>query len=93
VFDDLMARMARRFARVEPRRTARAFVLGLAGKSCRGRTCWTIAEHAGNSSPAGMQHLLSRASWDAGGVRDDMQDFVVEHLGNQDAVLVVGRDR
>lgn len=36
-----------------------------------------------------MQHLLSRASWDADGVRDDIRDFVVEHLGNQDAVLVV----
>jgi SRSO17 transposase len=88
VFDDLMARVARRFARVEPRRRARAFVLGLLAELPR-KNCWTIAEHAGDSSPAGMQHLLSRASWDAGGVRDDIRDFVVEHLGNQDAVLVV----
>lgn len=88
VFDDLMARVARRFARVEPRRRARAFVLGLLAELPR-KNCWTIAEHAGDSSPAGMQHLLSRASWDADGVRDDIRDFVVEHLGNQDAVLVV----
>ncbi|MFD8767322.1 IS701 family transposase [Streptomyces mirabilis] len=83
-----MARVARRFARVEPRRRARAFVLGLLAELPR-KNCWTIAEHAGDSSPAGMQHLLSRASWDADGVRDDIRDFVVEHLGNQDAVLVV----
>jgi SRSO17 transposase len=88
VFDDLMARVARRFARVEPRRRARAFVLGLLAELPR-KNCWTIAEHAGDSSPAGMQHLLSRASLDADGVRDDIRDFVVEHLGNQDAVLVV----
>ena len=88
VFDDLMARVARRFARVEPRRRARAFVLGLLAELPR-KNCWTIAEHAGDSSPAGMQHLLSRASWDADEVRDDVRDFVVEHLGNQDAVLVV----
>jgi hypothetical protein len=25
------------------------------------KNCWTIAEHAGNSSPDGIQHPLSRA--------------------------------
>ncbi|MFJ5638455.1 IS701 family transposase [Streptomyces sp. NPDC093223] len=83
-----MARVAGRFARVEPRRRARAFVLGLLAELPR-KNCWTIAEHAGDSSPAGMQHLLSRASWDADRVRDDIRGFVVEHLHHQDAVLVV----
>lgn len=36
-----------------------------------------------------VQHLLSRASWDADEVRDDIRDFPVEHLGNENAVLVV----
>lgn len=88
MFDSLMARVAGRFARVEPRRRARAFVLGLLAELPR-KNCWTIAEHAGDSSPAGMQHLLSRASWDADRVRDDIREFVVEHLGHRDAVLVV----
>ena len=35
-----------------------------------------------------MQHLLSRARWDAGGVRDDVRSYVVEHLGHPGAVLV-----
>jgi SRSO17 transposase len=35
-----------------------------------------------------MQHLLARARWDAGGVRDDLRGFVVEHLGDPGAVLV-----
>jgi SRSO17 transposase len=88
LFDSLMAKVAGRFARVEPRRRARAFVMGLLAELPR-KNCWTIAEHAGDSSPAGMQHLLSRASWDADRVRDDIRDFVVEHLGDEDAVLVV----
>jgi SRSO17 transposase len=88
VFEDLMARIAGRFARVEPRRRARAFVLGLLAELPR-KNCCTIAEHAGDATPAGMQHLLSRASWDADKVRDDIRDFVVEHLGKEDAVLVV----
>jgi SRSO17 transposase len=53
------------------------------------KNCWTIAEHAGESSPDGMQHLLARAVWDTDGVRDDLRDFVVEHLGDPGAVLVV----
>lgn len=88
VFEDLMAQVAGRFSRVESRRRARAFVLGLLAELPR-KNCWTIAEHAGDTSPAGMQHLLSRASWDADHVRDDIRTFVVEHLGDEDAVLVV----
>ncbi len=51
--------------------------------------CWSIAEQVGDRTPDGMQHLLSRAAWDADGVRDDLRGFVVEHLGDADAVLVV----
>jgi SRSO17 transposase len=36
-----------------------------------------------------MQHLLARASWDHDGVRDDVRGYVVDHLGDPDAVLVV----
>jgi SRSO17 transposase len=53
------------------------------------KNCWTIAEHAGDPSPDGMQHLLARAVWDHDKVRDDLHDYVVEHLGEDEAVLVV----
>jgi SRSO17 transposase len=36
-----------------------------------------------------MQHLLARAVWDHDKVRDDLRDYVVEHLGDREAVLVV----
>jgi hypothetical protein len=59
---------------VELRRRARAFVLGLLADLPR-KNCWTItAEHAGNPSPDGMQHLLARAVWDEDEVRDDIRD-------------------
>src|SRR5687768_15718301 len=63
--------MARRFARVETRRRARGFLLGLLADLPR-KNCWTIAEHAGDPDPHGMQHLLAWASWDTDGVRDDL---------------------
>jgi SRSO17 transposase len=36
-----------------------------------------------------MQHLLARAKWDADGVRDDTRGYVIEHLGDPGAVLVI----
>lgn len=87
-FDELMGRVAGRFGRVEPRRRARAFLRGLLSGLPR-TNCWTLAEHAGDASPDGMQHLLARASWDADAVRDDLRGYVTDHLGDQDAVLVV----
>jgi len=83
-----MGRIARRFARVEPRRRARAFVLGLLS-GLRRKNCWTIAEQAGDATPDGMQHLLAAARWDADAVRDDVRGYVVDHLGCPGAVLVV----
>jgi SRSO17 transposase len=88
--DEVMARIAGRFSRVEPpRRPARAFLLGLLAELPR-KDCWTITEHAGDAAPGPMQHFLAAASWDADGVRDDLRDYVVEHLGDLGEVLVGG---
>jgi SRSO17 transposase len=88
LFDELMGRIAGRFARVELRRRAKAFVRSLLADLPR-KNCWTLAEHAGNPNPDGMQHLLGRAVWDHDAVRDDVRDYLVEHLGDPGAVLVV----
>jgi SRSO17 transposase len=80
--------MAGRFARVETRRRTRGFLLGLLADLPR-KNCWTIAEHAGDTDPHGMQHLLNRAVWDTDGVREDLRDYVTTGLGDADAVLVV----
>src|SRR6476469_3400441 len=53
------------------------------------KNCWTIAEHRGAATPDGLQHLLSRASWDAEAVRDDLRDYVVDAFGDPDAILVL----
>lgn len=88
MFDGLLQRMAGRFARVEPRFRARQLVLGLLSDLPR-KNCWTIAEHVGDATPDGLQHLLGRAKWDADLVRDDLREFVLEHLADEQAVLVV----
>jgi SRSO17 transposase len=87
-FDELMLTIGARFGRVEPRRRAGAFVRGLLAGLPRAN-CWTIAEHAGEQSPRGMQRLLASAVVDADGLRDDLRGYVTGHLGDPAAVLVV----
>ncbi|GAA2459856.1 hypothetical protein GCM10010405_50120 [Streptomyces macrosporus] len=43
------------------------------------------------ASPDDLQHLLGRAKWDADRVRDDVRESVLEHLHDEDAVLVVDK--
>jgi SRSO17 transposase len=88
VLDTATGRVAGRFARAEPRRTAAAFVEGLLSTLER-KTCWSLAERAGLADPQPMQRLLRTAVWDADHVRDDVRDWLVEHLAHPDGVLVV----
>ena len=50
---------------------------------------WQLAEQAGDATPDGVQRLLSTYRWDADLVRDDLRDYVVEHLADAGGVLVV----
>jgi SRSO17 transposase len=86
--DELLERIAGRFGRVELERRVRGFVLGLLADLPR-KNCWTIAEHTGDATPDGMQHLLSRAVWDTDAVQVDLRDYVVDHLADPGAVLVI----
>src|SRR2546423_3619474 len=86
--DGLFARVAGRFGRVEPRRQARAYLTGLLAPVER-KNGWQLAEAAGDATPDKMQRLLNSARWDRDAVRDDLRCYVVENLGDPDAVLIV----
>ena len=86
--EDLHARIAPRFARSEPRQRVLAYVRGLLAPLEK-KNSWTLAEQAGEALPDGMQRLLAYADWEADVVRDDVRNYVVEHLGDRSAVLVV----
>ncbi|MGC4851794.1 IS701 family transposase [Micromonospora sp. DT15] len=77
-----------RFGRPEPRRRVRDFMAGLLAPLPT-KNCWTIAEHAGDDGPGGMQDLIGRARWDDAGVRADVRDFVAVKLGHPDGVLLI----
>lgn len=88
LFETLMDTIEARFTRPEPRRRVRDFVAGLLAP-LPVKNCWSIAEHAGDDGPGGMQDLIGRASWDDAAVRADVRDFVTARLGHPDGILVV----
>ena len=79
--------IASRFRRQEPRRRALAYLRGLLSPVER-KNGWQLAEQAGDATPDGVQRLLYNYRWDADLVRDDLRDYVVDHLGEADGVLV-----
>jgi len=87
-FGALMDRIRPRFARYESARHAAGLTLGLLSNLER-KNCWTIAEQRGDVTPYGLQHMLSRASWDEDGVAADVRDYVTTAFADADAVLVV----
>jgi SRSO17 transposase len=87
-FEALFDRIAPRFFREEVRQRARRYLGGLLAPVTR-RNAWQLAEHLGEGTPDGVQRLINRARWDADLVRDDLQRYVVEHLGDPAGVLVV----
>src|SRR6201987_6576585 len=85
---EVMARLGGRLGRVEPRRRAPAYLRGLLSRVAR-KNGWQLAEVAGDRTPDGVQDFLARAHWDADLVRDDLCAYVVKHLGDAQAVLVL----
>ena len=79
-------RLSDHFARSEVRQRAQDYLRGLLSEAER-KNSWQLAEVAGNSTPYGIQHLLGRASWDADALRDDLREYVIEHLADSESVL------
>jgi SRSO17 transposase len=86
--EQLVAGLGGRFYRAAGMCRALSYLRGLLAPLER-KNGWHLAEAAGDVSPAAMQDFLTRTRWDADGVRDDLQDYVVEHLGDDQAVLVL----
>jgi SRSO17 transposase len=86
--EEVQERLAPYFERAEPRRRVMASLRGLVSITER-KNGWQLAELAGEATPDGMQRLLNTAKWDADQVRDDLQQYILTHLADPEAVLVV----
>ena len=85
---ELHTRIGRRFARAEARERAKRYLVGLLERVSR-KNGWQLAEAMGETGPRAVQRLLSAATWDTDGVRDDLRDYVVAHLGDEATGLLI----
>jgi SRSO17 transposase len=86
--DELTASIGDLFSRPEPRVVFAQFIEGLLAEVPR-KNGWTLAERAGHVRPDRMQWLLGGAVWDAEELRGRVRDYVVTHLGDPQATLVL----
>jgi SRSO17 transposase len=86
--DAVARRIGSRFARSETRDRVRSYLVGLLAPVQR-KNSWQLAEQIGEEAPYGVQHLLGRSDWEPDEVRDDLRAYVVEALGDPDAVLIL----
>ena len=87
--EDLHARIAHRFRRPEVRERVRRYLTALLGDAQR-KNGWQMAEAMGQAQPRGTQRVLNGSQWDVDAVRDDLREYVVEHLGDEESgVLIV----
>ena len=85
---ELHERIGQRFARSEARERVRLYLVGLLGEVER-KNGWRLAEAIGERDPQGVQRLLNSAKWDANAVRDDLREYVVEHLGDEETGILI----
>jgi SRSO17 transposase len=87
--EDLDARIAPRFRRPEVKERVQRYLVGLVAE-IRRKNGWQMAETIGETQPRSTQRILNGTRWDADSVRDDLREYVVEHLGEeQSGVLIV----
>src|ERR1700735_4306480 len=85
---DVKARIRSLFRQERVAASAGLFLDGLLGDERR-KTGWMRAEAAGDPGPWRQQALLGRGRWDTDALRDLVREYVMEHLADDDAVLVV----
>jgi len=81
------ARLTPHFSRREAHEAASGYVKALLSRAER-KNAWGLSEEAGQSDPYAFQHMVRRAKWDEDAVRDEVQDYARQHLG-EGGVLAV----
>jgi SRSO17 transposase len=87
LLEDLKAALAGQFGRRQARNTFWDLVNGLL-MGLPTSNCWTIAEAVGHKAPYRLQHLLSRAAWEADAVLAGVARWILGRLTGP-AILAV----
>jgi SRSO17 transposase len=87
--DELRARLAPVFCQARSRLAAFAYLGALLAVPGERRSCWQLAEAAGHATPRRMQALLAEHRWDWKAALGALQRFILDHLADPQAVLVL----
>src|SRR6266702_6315871 len=87
--DELRARLAPVFCEARSRLAAFAYIGALLAAPGERRSCWQLAEAAGHATPRRMQALLAEHRWDWKAALGALQRFILDHLADPQAVLVL----
>jgi len=87
-FNILTSWVGLRFANSKTRRCFRAYMQGLL-QPVKRKNSWQLAEALEQSSPYRIQQFLYRSQWSADEVRDDLRQYVIQHLAHPAGVLVI----
>jgi len=85
---DVKGRVLQLFAQERTASNAGLFLDGLISDEQR-KTGWMRSEVVGDPGPWRQQELLGRDRWDADALRDVVREYAVEHLHDDEAVLVI----
>jgi SRSO17 transposase len=88
LFDNMSERLGPCFARSETRERVKAYLKGLLSPVER-KNGWQLSEEVGYSTPYALQYLLNRAVWESEDVRDVLQAYILEMIGDPDGVYVL----
>jgi SRSO17 transposase len=86
---ELFAQLAGVFAQARSRLTAFAYVGALLAEPGDRRSCWQLAEVAGHATPRRMQALLAEHAWDWKAALAALQRFILAHLADAEAIVVL----
>ncbi len=77
------------FSQARSAAVAVAYVAALLAVAGDRKSCWQLGEQAGHATPRRMQALLAEYAWDWRAVLERLQRFILAHLADPDAILVL----
>jgi len=87
-FNNLMYRLGPAFASDRGFKNAQDYIKGLISPVER-KNGWQLSEYIGNSTPYAIQQFIYRGVYSADKIRDIGRGYVIEHLGDEDGILII----
>jgi SRSO17 transposase len=88
IYDRFIAHFAVCFGRAEPRELFEQIIRALCAGLDERKNAWWLAEKIGLLVPQRVQSFFHSHKWDPGSLRDRLQNYIVEHFGEEDGILI-----